>query len=404
MGALDYFGTWSAWERDEDKRGQLAAKIWKQANEQTREAFEMGCFDELIEAIENIQINNTYGSNCFCDTTEINPNPPTIPDITNEVGDPPGTYGGQDVSDWLQWRRKVCATADAYVNVIKAQNTTLKQAISLSIITVGLIGAVMAVIASGGLLLAVSWSTVVAVVSGLLAAGSTSAFDGFDDDIESVREDIVRAIVCSGNLSTVIQGAIDPTAWNLFYQFVNWSQASRVIRAGEVSGEYFDGTQESDACDDYCVLYDWELIYEFEFSNMGWGLTWQDTKQSIVGQITPSSIFAGKTLVNLRVDAGLDPGTPMYLTEFHAITRVDPDAGTPTTDNFTGKLQWYQGGWVDKDQVDFTDIGPWHSLSYVDYDSPYLIKDDGVRVFGQGLGSSGGTYQAFDTIVLRGKF
>jgi hypothetical protein len=46
FGALDYFGTWVAWERDAAKRGILAASAWKIANEKTREA--MGCLESIL--------------------------------------------------------------------------------------------------------------------------------------------------------------------------------------------------------------------------------------------------------------------------------------------------------------------------------------------------------------------
>lgn len=252
MGALDYFGTWTAWERDDDKRGQLAAEIWRQANEETREAFEMGCFDALINAINNINVQTVYNQNCFCDSVTNNPQPGDYPEVTNEDGDPPEEYGGETVSDWLDWRRKVCAQANNYVDYIIAQNSQLKEAVTLGAIGIGLIAAILAILSGGGILIAVGWSAAAAVVSGLIGGATVNMFENFDSDIEAVREDIVKAIVCSQSLGTVIAGAIDSDAWNLFYQFVNWGQAAGAIRAGQVNGEYFDGTLSSNECDNYC--------------------------------------------------------------------------------------------------------------------------------------------------------
>lgn len=52
LGALSYFGTWTAWERDASKRGRLAAAAWKEANECTYDS--MGCLTELVAALGSI--------------------------------------------------------------------------------------------------------------------------------------------------------------------------------------------------------------------------------------------------------------------------------------------------------------------------------------------------------------
>lgn len=80
LGALDYFGQWTAWERDENHRGALAAAAWRAAIETTYEALADGCGDaemteitELlntiisrIEGLENMNITVTQNAGCGC--------------------------------------------------------------------------------------------------------------------------------------------------------------------------------------------------------------------------------------------------------------------------------------------------------------------------------------------------
>jgi len=91
VGSLSYLGTWLAWERDEEKRGRLAAIAWKDANDRTFDEMPLGCGEdcpdcelcdmtkeELAEIIkqelENMTINitNTVGCGCGCEGTTVN--------------------------------------------------------------------------------------------------------------------------------------------------------------------------------------------------------------------------------------------------------------------------------------------------------------------------------------------
>jgi len=40
-GSLDYLATWTAWERDPDHRGALAADVWRAANKRSRDEYEL---------------------------------------------------------------------------------------------------------------------------------------------------------------------------------------------------------------------------------------------------------------------------------------------------------------------------------------------------------------------------
>lgn len=268
-GSLDYLTTWLAWERDPEKRGLDAARAWTLANEMTQECIEMGvCLDDLIDAIKKLNDREIYIPDCFCDSVEINPPPPIIPDVDNEDGDPPPTYGGEPVADWLDWRRKVCGNVDAYINYICSQNSNLQTAISLGTVAIALIAAILGVLASGGLLIPIAWGTAATVVGGLISGASALMFDDVCDQLTSGAEDIKEAVVCSGDLGEVIQGLIDSDAWTFFYQFVDWSQAARALRAGELNGEFFDGNLSDDSCDNLCD--DSIFKYTWQESTQGW--------------------------------------------------------------------------------------------------------------------------------------
>ena len=90
-GALDYFASWLAWERDPAHRGRDAARSWREANELTVEHLDDPCIEDdqviIIEDGQNIHIHcegtdNMAGCvtiNIYCtDGVSINPPPGTI--------------------------------------------------------------------------------------------------------------------------------------------------------------------------------------------------------------------------------------------------------------------------------------------------------------------------------------
>ncbi len=124
LGSITYLGTWTAWERDAEKRGSLAAIAWKDANDKTLDELSMGCdgdcpdcpecpdcelcdmtkdeLKEIIEEIMTITINNNVccggcGSNCGCDArsgVDLTPPeaPPPLPTDWEGSGDIPGIF------------------------------------------------------------------------------------------------------------------------------------------------------------------------------------------------------------------------------------------------------------------------------------------------------------------------
>ncbi len=90
LGALTYFGQWTAWERDKEKRGQFAARAWQDANELTIDGLSLACgdypltedemsdildkLDEISERLKELEdmdviVNQTVnGCGCGCDS------------------------------------------------------------------------------------------------------------------------------------------------------------------------------------------------------------------------------------------------------------------------------------------------------------------------------------------------
>ncbi len=77
MGALQYFETWVAWEREEQHNGKVAAEEWQQANEITRDF--MICANGLPDALNNIADAIALGSGGNCCTVT----------VTDVIGLPP---------------------------------------------------------------------------------------------------------------------------------------------------------------------------------------------------------------------------------------------------------------------------------------------------------------------------
>lgn len=117
VGALTYFGTWTAWELDEDKRARIAARVWKDANDVTFDRMGESCDcdepetcevcemtkDELIEAfleVMDMNINvNCGGCGCGgCGCGDKNQPPQdyqTMPPLTGKNPSPIDTNGLQ---------------------------------------------------------------------------------------------------------------------------------------------------------------------------------------------------------------------------------------------------------------------------------------------------------------------
>lgn len=287
MGALLHFGTWTAWERDAAKRGRLAAKSWQAANELTMECLMANCFDEVIAAIKSLQ--TTVSVDCFCEAITIDPQGDPIVPIIPGIGDVPTTYGEDDTTGytWTEYQALICSQAHAYVDYIIAQNAHLMDLLSTGIIALGILAALIAVVSGFGIAVVISLGTAAAIFQQLIASPGHSVFILVGDEIEAARDDIVDAIVCgTATLRSVMENAISPLPWDLFYQWVNWEAATQVLRTGQWEGQTLEHIDPSTDCE--CESQYFQLIYHFGVDATPWTLTnasYNASQQAIQGRM-----------------------------------------------------------------------------------------------------------------------
>jgi hypothetical protein len=145
LGSITYLGTWTAWERDVDKRGRYAALAWKDANERTINELSTGCdgncpdcdlcdmtADELrqliAEELEKMAINivNNVGCGCGCgsnvggaaddipDGIPLDTLPPIPPVPGGDLGGDTATADQCAMANYilLEWRNTALAIAN----------------------------------------------------------------------------------------------------------------------------------------------------------------------------------------------------------------------------------------------------------------------------------------------------
>lgn len=265
FGALDYFGTWLAWERDDDHRGIDAARAWKEANDKTRECWEMGTCEDISTKLSAIiallaaprccgEGNNytTYYDNRVYTTT-------IIPDS----GDYPDYYGETAVTSWEDWKQYVCYNANKYLDDLIESANRIDTLLDIGFFAIDTLAAIMApltfVLAPIAHPLNIPWVT--AIWSALIQGGQ-DYMEGIADALEGAREDVVCALVNGTSLHDAIESAIgESLAWELFYSHLDYSTVTAIIYEGGNELGYLPAEQSA-ACDceeggDYS--YTWEF-------------------------------------------------------------------------------------------------------------------------------------------------
>lgn len=266
-GSLGYLATWLAWERDADKRGQDAARAWKIALELTMECWEMACFEELTNDVASILTLLQNKKDCCDDSLTYLPQTEVETEIDPGVGDPPDYYGETAITDWDDWEEHVCFNAHAYVDYLTSIGYQLMQASQTSAIVIGLIAAGLALLSFSGIGLPIAFGLAAGIVSGIVLGGTITTFDDTASDIEAARDEILCALISGGDLADVVETALSSdTAWDLFFQFIDYDSAVAVIHEGGYDGEYLP-TDTRDDCE--CVLpagYNWVEAEEITYT------------------------------------------------------------------------------------------------------------------------------------------
>ena len=256
FGALDYFGTWLAWQRDSEKRGQDAARAWKLANEYTRECWEMGACDLMLDKLDQLIALQGNVPQCCGTNTNItyNDNRIETTTIVPGVGGAPSTYGETAVADWDEWKEYACFHAHNFVDDLINAANKIDVLLDLGIWAIDayfwLVRQI--VFRDGGIAIPIDLSWAGVIFKGILQGGE-GLFNIVADDIESGREDIVCAFLNGTSVEDAVESVLTPSvAWTLFYQFIDYETAAAVIYNGEVEGMGYLIPTKRDDCD--CVV------------------------------------------------------------------------------------------------------------------------------------------------------
>lgn len=230
LGALTYFGQWTAWERDIEKRGQFAARAWKEANEITIDGLSLPCGDnpitdeEMSEILEqlaqirsqlaeindmNITVTQTNGCGC-CDGEET-----TTQTIEGIIIDPEDTgiippYMTENVIVVDSAR---CRAANWMATIVAQMTRTMSTIGTMPITLSNVVSVLIAIFTVGNGLI---WSmTAILALGYRLINGLTSDSYDYFDTVADAMENSMQSFVCAlynwtsaDNLGAMLNGEI----------------------------------------------------------------------------------------------------------------------------------------------------------------------------------------------------
>lgn len=357
LAAIHYMSTWRAWERDDDKRGKDAAANWREAFELTIGCWRMTCLEDLTQTVTDILELLQTRKDCCDDSITYLPVEDIETDIIPFEGDPPEVYGETEIEDWDEWAEHVCYNAHLYVDYLAHAGDTLWEASKARAIVIGLIAALLMLLAASGIGAPVAYGLAAAVVSGIVLGGTLATFDGTEEAIEDARGDIVCAILEGTGLAPAVETALDSGVdWDLFYQWIPYENAIAIIYEGGANGEFLPAETRDDCGCNYAlvmtagdsisgykpVVVNSETKEEQGFNYENAGVLWRDSldienkNASLTGisfDHTPINRRTGSTYVCFDEDAVLvwdsdDP--PPYPFTCASVSCVDQHDTKPT--------------------------------------------------------------------------
>lgn len=306
LAAVHYFATWKAWERDDDKRGKDAAANWRDAFELTIGCWRMTCLEELTETVTDILELLQTKKDCCDENITYLPYDDIETDIEPGVGDPPDEYGETEIADWDEWAEHVCYNAHVYVDYLSHAGDSLWDAAKFSSIGIGLVAAVLTLLAFSGIGLPIAYGLAAGIVSGIVLGGQIATFAGTSEAIEDARNDIVCAILQGGDLAAAVELALESGLdWDLFYQFIPYENAIAIIYEGGVEGDYLPAETRDD-----CTCLPGEYYLENLFTigkedpwkgDNNWSSGYGGSLQMITGN---HEIEASKADINTAIGVG----------------------------------------------------------------------------------------------------
>lgn len=276
-GSLDFLGTWLAWERDTEKRGAIAAKLWKNANDLTQECYAMNTCDTILQLLTQIEKNTRT---CCGESTYVtyNENLEVITVINPGVGSPPAYYGETAVTGWDDWAQYVCYHAHKYVDDLIDTANKLHVAVSAGGYVLDFIAHLFSLIQWRMVedIIPVNFSVIQAIFNALGEGLIDNEFDDLAQDFETNREDIVCAIMLGDDLGALIESIVPGYLWTIYYSWFDYDTTVAVIYEGGIEGVgYLTPAQRADClCEEppfELTGYHWEpvaLDYFFYTTNV----------------------------------------------------------------------------------------------------------------------------------------
>lgn len=270
MGSLDYLGTWIAWEKEPEHKGVIAARLWKIANELTRECCAMGFCQDILAKLDRIIALLALMRIDGGDTITYNDNRIVTTIIVPGVGPDPTLYGDIPVSDWEEWLEYVCGEAQAWVDDLietAEQMAILKVALGFTIEFFSHFFSRL-VYRLPQPLIPMNYPFLAFVFDLLDDVIDEVSFSTVAANFETNRAELVCAIMQDGDLSAAVETAVDDSVlWNAFYRWVDYDSVKATIYEGTPDGVNFLNPVPSSACECEQTLL-WE--YPFDEDISGW--------------------------------------------------------------------------------------------------------------------------------------
>lgn len=388
LGSIVYLSNWLAWERDSAKRGQDAARSWKNAVDATLECWTMACFEELIADVARIRALMETRKDCCDDNVTYYPTEEPTTEIEPLIGDPPAFYGETAVTDWEDWAEHVCYNAHAYVDFLVSTAGQLHNAVEVGSIFIGVIAAAAALLAFSGIGLPIAFGLAAFLVSGLALSATIVTFADTADDFEAARDSIVCAIVLGyPSLSDAVETALGSGAdWDLFYQWTDFDSALAILYEGGHNTEYLP----VETRDDCLCARDVQFLFDLNASIDGFEGYWILNTWNAGGWIesTPSSHGAWMTDVQWTWDAletRFGFTMPVYWDQIRFKFYVHPGSGY-IRHLFKWGVRDFVGSWRDSPEIDSDDYaqGEWHQIIVyfpATYQSGAEVKSIRLRMY-----------------------
>lgn len=405
FGSLDYLGTWLAWERDDEKRGQGAALSWKLANEATRECIAMGTCDTLLELLVQIEKNTRtccgesnyvqYGPNIIVTTT-----------IVPGSGGAPTHYGETAVADWDEWSEYVCYHAHAYVDDLIDTAEKLHTAVTIGGYVLDFIAHLFSIVQWRMVedLVPVNFSVIQAIFNALGEAGIVNEFDDLADDFETSRDDIVCSLMQGTSLEAAVFAVVGSgVLWDTYYQWLDYETSTAIIYEGELPDVGYLTPIKKDDCVDCDQIGDYMTSVEtFDLGAYTWtikngsvtaGATWGNGDWGVRMRYDGGVVRTSSPM--LRTEVGLTTGDPAQTV---TIKRVMFDYNMPSWP-VAGELRLQFNGSGTPVNVDFPNVGVWTSVVYT-LPTPVTCLYNGWAVQWMADLTGSGGYIHIDNLVV----